>query len=280
MQQEHAARGELTQGDARARARRRFGNPTFHKEETRQVSGLGFFDTATQDLRFAAELDSRAPRRAVAANGSLTRMKQHIRHRILFHLAWTAALRVAIALPLLFVASFSAFGQSIQPGHLPTRKQVAPMTAAEEKNLAFVLDWWRKVIEARHTELGADYAAEDFIQHNPNIPTGRAPLMTLFKSLGPPIEPIPERLQNPPVVAGAKGNFVWLVFEHKFKIPKTLHSRSMNTASICFAFNAERYRSTGMLLGRSPAHRRSFRPRLRRPPRGTQRKLQRQNNRS
>jgi predicted SnoaL-like aldol condensation-catalyzing enzyme len=44
--------------------------------------------------------------------------------------------------------------------------------------------------------------------------------MAVFKSLGPPIDPIPEQLQNPPVVAGAKGNFVWLVFEHKFKNPK------------------------------------------------------------
>ncbi|HKD06896.1 MAG TPA: nuclear transport factor 2 family protein [Bryobacteraceae bacterium] len=142
------------------------------------------------------------------------------RHRISFHLAWTEAVRIAIALPLLFVALFSASGQSLQPGHLPSTKQVAPMTPAEEKNLAFVLDWWREVIEARHTELGANYAAEDFIQHNPNIPTGRAALMTFFKSLGPAIEPIPERVQNPPVVAGAKANFVWLVFEHKFKNPK------------------------------------------------------------
>ena len=148
--------------------------------------------------------------------------EEHNRHGISFHLAWTEALRITIALPLLFVVSCSAFGQSLplQPGHLPSRKQVAPTTPAEEKNLAFVLDWWREVIEARHTELGANYAAEDFIQHNPNIPTGRAALMTLFKSLGPPIEPIPEQLQNAPMVAGAKGNFVWLVFEHKFKNPK------------------------------------------------------------
>jgi predicted SnoaL-like aldol condensation-catalyzing enzyme len=94
------------------------------------------------------------------------------------------------------------------------------MTPAEEKNLAFVLDWWRKVIDARHTELAASYAAEDFIQHNPNIPTGRAALVTFFKSLGPAIEPIPDRLANPPVVEGAKGNFVWLVFEHTFKNPR------------------------------------------------------------
>src|SRR5213078_4056484 len=46
MQQEYAGRGALSASDACARARRRFGNPTYHKEETRQISGLGFFDMA------------------------------------------------------------------------------------------------------------------------------------------------------------------------------------------------------------------------------------------
>ena len=142
------------------------------------------------------------------------------RNKMSSHFQLAKALRLAIALPSLFAAFLSAFGQSLQPGHLPSSKQVAPMTPAEEKNLAFVLDWWRKVIEARHTELAANYAAEDFIQHNPNVPTGRAALVTFIKSLGPAIEPIPDRLANPPVVEGAKGNFVWLVFEHKFENPK------------------------------------------------------------
>ena len=34
-------------------ARRRFGNTTYYKEETRQMAGLSFFDVARQDLRFA-----------------------------------------------------------------------------------------------------------------------------------------------------------------------------------------------------------------------------------
>lgn len=136
------------------------------------------------------------------------------------HFDWTYFRRIAVAVPLLLCAGWSAFGQSVQPGHLPTKKQVAHMTPEEEKNLAFVLDWWRKVVEARHTELAANYAAEDFIQHNPNIPTGRAALLKFFQGLGPAIDPIRDRLANPPVVEGAKGNFVWLVFEHKFKDPK------------------------------------------------------------
>ena len=52
-QRQHAARGALTGDDARYAALRRFGNVSFHKEEVRQMTGLGFFDMAKQDIRFA-----------------------------------------------------------------------------------------------------------------------------------------------------------------------------------------------------------------------------------
>jgi predicted SnoaL-like aldol condensation-catalyzing enzyme len=133
---------------------------------------------------------------------------------------WMHFWRMTVAAPLLLCAGWSAFGQSVQPGHLPTRKQTGPMTPAEEKNLAFVLRWWREVVESRHTELAVKYAAEDFIQHNPNIPTGRAALLKVFQGLGPAIDPIPDHLVHPPVVEGAKGDFVWMVFEHQGKDPK------------------------------------------------------------
>ena len=67
MQQEHAARGKVSHRDARALARRRFGNPTYHKEESRQMSGLGFFDTAAQDLRFATRTLRHTPGFTIAA---------------------------------------------------------------------------------------------------------------------------------------------------------------------------------------------------------------------
>lgn len=121
---------------------------------------------------------------------------------------------------ILLCTSLSAFGQSAQSPRLPTKKQTAPMTPAEQKNLALVLEWWREVIEARHTELAAKYQAENYIQHNPNVPTGRAAFVKFFASLGPPVNPIPDQLMHPPVVQGAKGNFVWLIFEHEGKDPK------------------------------------------------------------
>jgi predicted permease len=61
MQREHAARGALSDSDARWAARRRFGNLTTAKEEARQMAGLGFFDTTEQDVRFALRSFRRSP---------------------------------------------------------------------------------------------------------------------------------------------------------------------------------------------------------------------------
>src|SRR5688500_6201757 len=61
MQQEHAGAGTVTGVAARDAARRRFGNVTSHKEETRRMSGWGFFDLLSQDLRFALKSFLRTP---------------------------------------------------------------------------------------------------------------------------------------------------------------------------------------------------------------------------
>jgi predicted permease len=61
MQREHAARGTVSETDARWAARRRFGNLTTTKEEARQMAGLGFFDTTEQDVRFALRSFRRSP---------------------------------------------------------------------------------------------------------------------------------------------------------------------------------------------------------------------------
>jgi predicted SnoaL-like aldol condensation-catalyzing enzyme len=83
-----------------------------------------------------------------------------------------------------------------------------------------VLKWWRGVLEARHTELAEKFQAEDYIQHNPNVPTGSLAFVKFFSSLGPPVNPIPKELAHPPVVKGAKGDFIWLIFEHQDKDPR------------------------------------------------------------
>jgi predicted SnoaL-like aldol condensation-catalyzing enzyme len=103
----------------------------------------------------------------------------------------------------------------------PVRAQATSnnMTAKEKQNLQFVLDWWREVIAGRHVELAPKYQAEDYIQHNINIATGRDAFAKFFGRFGAPINPIPAKLPNPPTVQFAKGDFVVLIWEREGKDP-------------------------------------------------------------
>jgi predicted SnoaL-like aldol condensation-catalyzing enzyme len=143
-----------------------------------------------------------------------------------------------IARPLSLLASLLVAGyapaalhaESINP---PTAVQTSPaMTEQERRNLAFALDWWREVIQGGHMELSSRYQAEDYIQHNPNVPTGRAAFVSFFQDVVgvKPANPIPATLDPAPVVTAAKGDFVFLIFEQESQDPrdasKTYHHNS------------------------------------------------------
>jgi len=133
----------------------------------------------------------------------------------------------------LALAAGIVWAESINP---PTKPQTAPLSAQEKKNLDMVLTWWREVIEGGHLELTSRYQAEDYIQHNPNANTGRAGFVEFFSKIRKPKNPILDKLENPPVVMGAKGDFVWLIFESEQKDPrdasKTYHSNSFDVLRI------------------------------------------------
>ena len=69
------------------------------------------------------------------------------------------------------------WAEAINP---PTKPQTAPMNGQEKKNLDHVLNWWREVLDGGHLELTSKYQAEDYIQHNPNVPTGLEGFVTFF----------------------------------------------------------------------------------------------------
>jgi len=148
----------------------------------------------------------------------------------------TSIVRAAAIAACFSLGADIAAAESINP---PTKPQTSPaMTAKEKANLEHVLNWWREVIEGGHLELTANYQAEDYIQHNPNVPTGRAAFVDFFRNVVKvqPKNPIPAELARPPVVAGAKGDFVFLVFEQESKHPtdpsKTYHSNSFEILRI------------------------------------------------
>ena len=60
-----------------------------------------------------------------------------------------------------------------------------PTLAANKK---LVYDFWREVLQGHHVDRAPEYLAEDYIQHNPNVATGRAAFMEFFAQFPP--EPV------------------------------------------------------------------------------------------
>jgi len=110
------------------------------------------------------------------------------------------------------------------------------MDKQEKKNLDMALEWWRVVIQNRDLDKTSIYQAEDYIQHNPNANTGRAGFVEFFSKLPKPKISDPTKLASEPVVKGAKGDFVWLIWETEQKDPrdpsKTYHSNSFDVLRI------------------------------------------------
>jgi len=147
------------------------------------------------------------------------------------HVSSSTVLTVATLVLVAGSARLSA--EAINP---PTTPQTAPMNKQEKKNLDMVLEWWRVVIQNRDLDATSKYQAEDYIQHNPNLNTGRAGFVEFFGKLPKPNIADPSKLANQPVVKGAKGDYVWLIFETEQKDPrdpsKTYHSNSFDILRI------------------------------------------------
>jgi predicted SnoaL-like aldol condensation-catalyzing enzyme len=51
------------------------------------------------------------------------------------------------------------------------------------KNKRLVFDLWRELMDAHHVEAADKYIAEGYVQHNPNIPSGRSAVAHFFGTL-------------------------------------------------------------------------------------------------
>jgi predicted SnoaL-like aldol condensation-catalyzing enzyme len=86
-------------------------------------------------------------------------------------------------------------------------------------NKRLVYDFWREVFEGGHMEFADKYMADSYIQHNPNVPTGRAAFIEFFQKFRKPaaIEP---RIKAPVVAIVAEGDIVILSFARENADPK------------------------------------------------------------
>ena len=98
---------------------------------------------------------------------------------------------------------------------------VSSTTPKEQANYGFVTEWWRVVLQGGRFDRAREYQADDYIQHTPNVPTGLDPTLEFFKNVLKiePAESIPKTMKPAPDLAGAKGDFVFLMFKHAASLP-------------------------------------------------------------
>ena len=90
-----------------------------------------------------------------------------------------------------------------------------PKLAANKK---LVYDCWREVLEGGHMEFVEKYLAENYMQHNPTVPTGRKGFIDLFSKFAKP-QPIVDTIKAPVVAIIAEGDLVVLSFAAKLPEP-------------------------------------------------------------
>ncbi len=74
-------------------------------------------------------------------------------------------------------------------------------------NKQLVFDMWRAIIQGAHTELAPRYFTEGYIQHNPNVATGRDAMVAYMKATRP-VRPIQPVMTFPVVAIMAEGDLV------------------------------------------------------------------------
>jgi predicted SnoaL-like aldol condensation-catalyzing enzyme len=90
-----------------------------------------------------------------------------------------------------------------------------PKLAANKK---LVYDCWRELLEASHLELADKYLAGNYMQHNPNVPTGRKGFVDFFSKFAKP-QPIVDTIKAPVVTIVAEGDLVVISFAAKLPEP-------------------------------------------------------------
>jgi predicted SnoaL-like aldol condensation-catalyzing enzyme len=90
------------------------------------------------------------------------------------------------------------------PDQAALLKSTDPKLAANKK---LVFDMWRAIIQGGHAEMAPQYFKESYIQHNPNVATGRDPMVAYMKQTRP-VKPIVATMTFPVIAIMAEGNLV------------------------------------------------------------------------
>jgi len=96
------------------------------------------------------------------------------------------------------------------------------------KNKKLVYDFWREVLEGGHLDLASKYLLSTYIQHNPNVPTGRQGFIDFFSKFAKPMA-INATIKENLISIVAEGNLVVLSFKVEHPDPKAAGKKYTTT---------------------------------------------------
>ena len=117
-----------------------------------------------------------------------------------------------LLLSLIVLFAVSAFAQD-------QKAMLYSKNAKLAQNKKLVYNFWREILEAGHIEFATKYMMESYIQHNPNVATGRQPIVDYFTKYVKPI-PIVDTVKAPLIAIVAEGDLVVLTFKQVYPDPK------------------------------------------------------------
>lgn len=115
----------------------------------------------------------------------------------------TAFLAAALSLGLIAQAQAQIPPEPVKD-QLPLLQSKDPKLAANKK---LVFDMYREVVNAGRTANAAKYFTDTYIQHNPNVKSGRQALVDYIKQTRPE-RPIPPQITFPVISITAEGDYV------------------------------------------------------------------------
>jgi predicted SnoaL-like aldol condensation-catalyzing enzyme len=104
------------------------------------------------------------------------------------------------------------------PDGIDYSKVTFAFTLEEQKNIAIANVEFKDILQYGHLELAEKVMAPTYIQHNPNVPTGRAAFVEFFSRTRKP-EPLKAEWKDKPTLTIASGPYVFYLFKRMLKDP-------------------------------------------------------------
>jgi len=122
-------------------------------------------------------------------------------------------------------ATYAQAPPTAAPDQAALLKSSEPKLAANKK---LVFDMYRAIIQAGRTDLAPQYFTEGYIQHNPNVASGRDALVAYMKRTRP-VRPIDPTITFPVIAIMAEGDLVMVAVVNYAPDPENPGKKYANT---------------------------------------------------